>query len=170
MTFAFHLGPIPVRIHLWFLITALLLGLGAQHGPVAVAVWGGGFFLTVFAHELAHAVAARWFGAPAEVHLTLFRAGLASRIGSLSPLQRVAVWLAGPALSLLIAAMSFAVLQVRPAAIEMGAGVLRYLGWINVGWGFLNLMSGRRASSVVPRRPNALPRSGAASPAELNEL
>jgi hypothetical protein len=69
MTLEFRLGPIPVRIHIWFVFVALLLGLGAQRGITRVVAWAIGFLFTVFAHELSHAIAARSFGVPAEVHL-----------------------------------------------------------------------------------------------------
>jgi stage IV sporulation protein FB len=139
MTLTFRLGPILVCVHIWFLFAALLLGLGSQRGPIGVGLWASGFLVTIFAHELAHAVAALRFGAPAEVQLTLFRVGLGSRLRSLSPLRRVVVCLAGPAVSLLVAATVFAIAHAHPPASEMGVGVLHYLGWINLGWGLLNL-------------------------------
>jgi hypothetical protein len=36
--------------------------------------------------------------------------------------------------------MCFVIMHVLPAASEVGAGVLRYLGLINLGWGLLNLL------------------------------
>jgi Zn-dependent protease len=140
MTLEFRLGPIPIRIHPWFLLSALILGLGAHRGPAQVALWAGGFLATVLVHELGHAVAARSYGVAAEVNLTLFRAGLALRVGSLSVARRVLVCLAGPAMSLGVAAMAFAIARAHPTGSGPTGGVLLYLGWINLGWGLLNLL------------------------------
>ncbi len=140
MTLTLRLGPIPVRINPGLIFIALLLGLGPQRGPLAIAARAVAFLATVFAHDLAHAAAARSFGAPAEVHLTLFRAGFGSWIGSLSRVRKVVVCLAGPIVSLAVAAVAFALVHARPPLGEVGAGALRYLGWINLGWGLLNLL------------------------------
>ncbi len=139
MILAFRLGPIPVRVHAGFLVAALVLGLSARHGPVAIAMRTAGFFATALAHDLAHAAAARSFGAPAEVHLTLSRGGFGSWIRTLSPARRAVVSLAGPAASLAIAAVAMATTHVRPSGGE-GVDALRYFGFINLGWGLLNLL------------------------------
>jgi len=117
MTLEFRLGPIPIRIHVGFLAIALVLGLGAQRGPGQVAIWAGGFVLTAFLHELGHAIVASSFGAPAEVHLSLFRGGLGSRVGSLSVSRRAAVCLAGPAASLFVAGVAFAIARTAHTAL-----------------------------------------------------
>jgi len=140
MILAFRLGPISVRIHIAFLFVALLLGLGARRGTIGIAAWAIGFLVTVLSHELSHAIAARSFGMPAEVHLTLFRPGLGPRIRSLSPHQRVIACLAGPVASLSIAAMAFGLTGLHPSGGDAPRGMLQYLGWLNLGWGLLNLL------------------------------
>jgi Zn-dependent protease len=140
MTLTFRLGPIPVRVHLWLFVAALLLGLSVQGGALHMALWASGFLMTILAHEFAHAITARAFDAPAEVNLTLFRPGIGSWLGSLSPLRRVVVCLAGPAVSLLMAALAFAIARFHPPSNEVAAGALRYVGTINLGWGLVNLL------------------------------
>jgi stage IV sporulation protein FB len=140
MILSFRLGSVPVRVHLWFPLMGMLLGFGAHDGLPGAAARGIGFLLTVFAHELAHTIAARWFGAPAEVELTLFGGTLGARIASLSRARRVVVCLVGPAVSLLTGAMVFGMARMRPPASEIGVDALRYLGWINLAWGLLNLL------------------------------
>jgi stage IV sporulation protein FB len=140
MTLSFRLGSIPVRIHPLFLLMGGVLGLGAPLAPLAIATRGITFLLTVVVHELAHAVAARSFGLPAEVDLTLFRGGLGARIASLSSVRRVVVCLAGPAANLCAAAFVFAMLRAHSPAGQLGAGGWGYLGWLNLGWGVLNLL------------------------------
>jgi stage IV sporulation protein FB len=140
MVLEFNLGRIPIRIHLWFLLFALLLGLGAQRNAAHVAIWAAGFLVTALAHELGHAVAARSFGVAAEVNLTLLRAGLGARLDSLPSGRRAVVCLAGPAASLGVAATAFAVACARfTDGHGIGSAVL-YLGWINLGWGLVNLL------------------------------
>jgi Zn-dependent protease len=140
MILAFRFGPIPVRIHAWFPVAALILALGAHHGPAGIATRAVGFLITAFAHDLAHAAAARSFGAPAEVNLTLYRGGLGSWIVSLSPVRKVVVSLAGPAVSLVIAVVTMGIVHADPSVGEVGVDALRYLGFVNLGWGLLNLL------------------------------
>jgi Zn-dependent protease len=154
MTLAFRLGAVRVRVHLWFVVTALLLGCATQRGTVRIAVWVAGFLFTLVAHELGHAVVARRFGVPAEVHLTLSRETLGSRIQSLTPMRRFAVSVAGPVVSLAIGAIALLVARVFLPGASVGANALRYLGWINVGWGAMNLLpmaplDGRHALTAI---------------------
>jgi Zn-dependent protease len=140
MTLSFRLGPIPVRIHAWFLLMGGLVGIGAHGGALGAAGRAIGFLVTVFAHELSHAVVARSFGAPGEVELTFFRGSLGARIASLSRARRVVVCLAGPAANLLASAMGFAIVRMHPLGASAGIEVLRYFAWINLAWGLINLL------------------------------
>src|ERR1700722_3422402 len=140
MTLGFRLGPIPIRIDPWFLVAALIVGLGADRGPAQVALWAGGFLVAVLLHELGHVVAARSFGVGAELNLALFRTGFLPWVGSLPAPRRIVVCLAGPAVSLGTAAMAFAIVRVDPTAGGLAGGAALYFGWINLGWGLLNLL------------------------------
>jgi Zn-dependent protease len=140
MTLSFRIGAIPVRVHLWFLFAALLLGLGSHRGPLGVVVWASGFVVTILAHELAHAAVARAFGAPAEVNLTLFQVEHSFRLRALSAARRVVVCLAGPSANLFVATSTLILVHLHPPAGETGANALRYLGFSNLGWGLFNLL------------------------------
>lgn len=118
----------------------MIIGLGARGASTQVAIWAGGFLVTVFVHELAHAVLAHAFGVAAEVNLSLFRGGLGSAVGSLSVPRRVVVCLAGPAVSLVIAAMAFTIARAHPTGGALTSHGLLYVGWINLGWGLFNLL------------------------------
>jgi hypothetical protein len=100
MTLAFRLGPIPVRIHVWFFVIAVLLGLTLQTTPMGVALWSASLLVAVVVHELGHAIVARAFGVHAGVELTPFAPTVDRRVAALSHLRRVAVSLAGPLASL----------------------------------------------------------------------
>jgi Zn-dependent protease len=136
----FRLGGIPVRVHPWFLLMGMFLGLGAQGGLAGIVERAIAFLVTVFVHELSHAVVARSFGAEAEIELTLFRGALGARIASLAPGRRVLVCMAGPVVNLLAGAIALGVIRTLSLGAGAGADVLGYLCWINLAWGLLNLL------------------------------
>jgi Zn-dependent protease len=138
MCLSFRLGPIPVRVHAWFLSMAVVLGLGAHHGLLGVAIWTAGLLITAMTHELGHALTLRRFGAPAEVCLSFVRPAASARAASLPALARAIVALAGPAASLALGGAALAVVRAFPSSIA-GAG-LQYLAWINLVWGLVNLL------------------------------
>jgi Zn-dependent protease len=138
-TLSFRLGPVPVRIHVSFLLIGLLLGLGAQRGVLGGLLFATSFLLSFLAHEVAHAFAAHRVGGPAEVRLTLFGGGLATRTRSLTWGRRAFVSLAGPAMSIVIGAGAFGIARVHPTAVS-GIAVAPFIGGLNLGWGLLNLL------------------------------
>lgn len=135
-TLAFRVGRIPVRLGLGLLLTSLAFGLGARHGILAATGWSAGLLVTLFAHEMSHAVAARAWGVPAGVELALFRGSDTTSTAALPPLRRVLVHVAGPASNLVLAATAFGLASARPSL----AGALHPLAWMNVTWGALNLL------------------------------
>jgi Zn-dependent protease len=140
MSLSFRLGPIPVRIHAWFLVASVLLALGAQGGLLGVLIWAVGFVVSAMVHELGHALVLRRFGAPAEVHLSLLRPAVGTRAASLPALKRAVVALAGPAASLALGGAALAVLHASPPSSAVVRAGLQYLAWINLVWGLLNLL------------------------------
>jgi Zn-dependent protease len=137
---SFRLGSIPVRVDPWLLLLSAMIGLGVGRGPLGVAAAAASLLATVFAHELAHAVAIRSFGGTATVHFTLFRNTLGDRIASLPAIARTLASLAGPAASLCLGVAVIAGARMHTPASEVGAGALRYFGFINVAWGLLNVL------------------------------
>src|SRR5579872_4163318 len=60
---AFTLFRIPVRVQLWFVALAVLLGAyWGFHDPASMFVFCGIVFTSVLAHELGHAFTGRAFG------------------------------------------------------------------------------------------------------------
>ena len=137
---SFRLGSIPVRVDPWLALLSATIGFGVGRGAVGVAAAAASLLVTVFAHELAHAVAIRSFGGTAEAHLTLYRSTLADRIASLSAIARIVAALAGPVASLCLGMAVLGVVRTHTPASEAVAGALRYLGFINVAWGLVNLL------------------------------
>jgi Zn-dependent protease len=129
----------PVRIHAWFLLISVLLGLGAQGGLVGTLGRAIAFLATVFVHELSHAVVARSFGAEAEVEM-LSGGALGVRIASLNPGRRVLVCMAGPAVNLLGGAIALVVIRTQSLGAGIEVDALRFVCRVNLAWGLLNLL------------------------------
>ncbi len=136
---SFRLGSIPVRVDPWLLVLSAAIGLGAGRGPLGVAA-AASLLATIFAHELAHAVAIRSLGGTAVVHLSLLRDTLGDRIASLPAVARTLAALSGPAASLCLGAAVIGAVRTHTPASEVGAEALRYFGFINVAWGLLNVL------------------------------
>ncbi len=58
----FSLLGIPVRVHPFFWLVTLLLGLGANREPSFMLVWVGACFVSILVHEMGHALAAQAHG------------------------------------------------------------------------------------------------------------
>ena len=115
--FNFRIFGIPVRVHPFFWILALLLGMGS-HGDDSrgLIAWMVICFASILIHELGHALAIRYFGWSPHIVLHSF-GGLAIYNPSASPLQygsrrvrntggvQILISLAGPAAGFLLAAL-----------------------------------------------------------------
>src|SRR5215207_9387197 len=107
-----------IRVHVsWAVILAIIaVTVEAQVGSMAPAVaspirWaiGGGvaaaFLFSALAHELGHAVAARWAGMPGGPVIVYFFGGAASTtLEATRPRDEIAAALAGPAVSIAVGA------------------------------------------------------------------
>ena len=137
----FRLGSIPVRIHPWFWLTALLLG-GNFRDPRVIVMWIGIAFVSILVHELGHALMGMAFGLVPQIDLHGM-GGTTSWVTG-KPLgngKSILVSLAGPFAGIAIG------LAVR-LALELGwspsnpyvaqAAALAYS--VNIYWGILNLI------------------------------
>ncbi len=102
----FRLFGFPVRVHPFFWVVALLLGLGGGPvEPVGVLVWVAVVFVSILVHELGHAFLQRYFGGRPWITLHSF-GGLAScNDCDRSPRSQILICLAGPAAGFLFAAL-----------------------------------------------------------------
>jgi Zn-dependent protease len=166
----FSLFGFPVRVHLSFLVIAVLIGLsGPEPDAARAAVWVAVVLVSVLVHELGHAFAARFVGA--EPSIDLYALGGLTAFAPPRPLGRVqaiGISLAGPfsgfALGLLVlsGASVFGVEHpspfVGPGApvvdVVIGASI-----WVNLYWGFVNLLpilpldGGNVLRSMLPGDP-----------------
>ena len=102
----FRLFGIPVRVHPFFWIVSLLLGMGGgEADPVNTLVWVAVVCVSILVHELGHASWQRYFGGHPWITLYSF-GGLAScNDCDRSPRSQLIILLAGPLAGFLLAAI-----------------------------------------------------------------
>ncbi len=160
----FAIADVPVRVHPFFWLVAVLFGLSARD-LFGLLAWVAAMFLAVLVHELGHAWAMRWYGYDPRILLYglggMTQFGRRIRVGAprLSVAGRIFISFAGPAAGFTFAALIVAVGIVagyRPEAyLGLPYGVMivmpgissflvhsfvNYLLFVNVAWGLLNLM------------------------------
>ena len=134
---------IPVRVHPSFwLIAALFAGSLLKFGIHLWLIGIGCMFVSLLAHEMAHALGFQFFGTQSSILCYSF-GGLTFPEGRL-PLrsQRIAVTLAGPFANFAIAGLVWASNAIEPWALTSDVTVTIYwvLFSINIAWGILNLL------------------------------
>ena len=145
---SFTIFGIPVRVQIWFVALALILGAGWFHNDVAaITVFCGIVFVSVLAHELGHAFMGRAFGLKPAITLHGL-GGLTSWVGgrAVGPGRSLAISLAGPAvgivIGLLVVLLGIAIpilapdYQAPPLAKDLFLAAL----FVNFGWSIFNLL------------------------------
>ncbi len=112
----FRLFGFPVRVHPFFWVVSLLLGMGGIGGgqavPVNVLIWIAVMFVSILVHELGHAFLQRFYGGHPWITLYSF-GGLAScNDCDRAPRSQIAILLAGPGAGFLFAAFIVLVLRL----------------------------------------------------------
>lgn len=161
----FRLLGIPVRVHPFFWVTTVFLGLGGEADPTDIMVWVAVVFVSILVHEFGHATMQRRYGGHPRV--TLYGlGGLAScEDCDRSPGRQILILLAGPFAGFLLAGVVVVVLKVtghlggfeldwipvklrpfdpayyfenqRPALVDL---VVWDLLVVNILWGLINLL------------------------------
>ncbi len=158
----FQLFGIPVRVHPYFWLIAVMLGLHGETETKELLIWVVAVFVSILLHELGHALTMRAYGIWPWITLTGF-GGLASynpadaqRVGTVG---HILISAAGPGAQFLLVAVLAAILKatghsvivsmdgviplVLPGEAVVSWGVtmlLFYLMVISVSWGVLNLL------------------------------
>lgn len=164
----FNLFGIPVQVHPLFWVIALLLG--SSGGIISVLTWVLAVFVSILIHEMGHALAFRFYGQPSYIVLhfsggltvpeSVSWGGRTANVG-FSPNQHILISLAGPFAGFLLAGLvavgvifsggsivTSYLLGVIPlpvmAVLPFGGSILQSLVmallWINIFWGFINLL------------------------------
>jgi stage IV sporulation protein FB len=109
----FRAFGVPVRVHPWFWIIALLLGLGGggRADPMETVIWVAVVFVSILIHELGHAFTQRFYGGHPRITLYSFGGLAYCDDCDRSPLSQILISLAGPAAGFLFAAVLILVLR-----------------------------------------------------------
>lgn len=145
MALRFRIGSIPIHIHPFFFLTALLLGMGTNASVQTAAIWVATVFVSVLLHELGHALAGKVYGlAPT---ITLHGMGgttswtEASRRRSLGHGAQMFISFAGPLVGLLVGGATAAWWYVKgDPSTELGKELLGGVLFVNLGWSMFNLL------------------------------
>ena len=143
----FRLFGVPVRVHPFFWIVALLLGMGGgdRADPVNTLIWVAVVFVSIQVHEFGHALTQRYYGGNPWITLYSF-GGLAScNDCDRSPRSQILILLAGPGAGFLLAAVVVGVLAAT--------GHLRgfALGLIPIDWIPYDLLYIQERQKLSPR-------------------
>ncbi len=160
---SFPVGPIPVTIHLSFLIVLVFLGIDLGQ-PVLIATWVATGVASILLHELGHAVAAVLAGYEPTVDL----AGMGGVTSYTADRDRGRLWAvtitaAGPVVQLVA---GLAVLPLLPDGfgLSLSGGLVGFAlsAWVYVSvlWGGLNLVpilpldGGQLFRNLLPGAPD----------------
>jgi Zn-dependent protease len=139
----FRLFGFPVDVQPGFWVLALIVAAGAQKSALEVAVLIGVIVVSVLAHELGHATAARVYGESPRITLHMM-----GGLTSFSPArphgrkQSILITLAGPFAGFALSALAFGILLSLPAGRRESAlgTTLEWLWVINAFWSVVNLL------------------------------
>jgi len=107
----FRVFGFPVRIHPFFWVMTLLLGLGGGPAePTRVVVWVAVVFVSILIHELGHAVVIRYFGGHPRIVLYSFGGMAIDERPQRTPSQQILISFAGPAAGFMLAAVVIAII------------------------------------------------------------
>jgi stage IV sporulation protein FB len=165
----FRLAGFPVRVHPLFWLIAVLLGYSSGD-ILQILIWVLVVFISILIHELGHALAFRRYGLSSQIVLhfaggltipesTLWGSRWANV--ALGPNQNIFISLAGPGAGFIFAALMIAGVVLAGGSIITtrllgfipfpGFAVLPFGGnllglfvtsllWVNIFWGFINLL------------------------------
>jgi Zn-dependent protease len=130
----FRVFGIPVRVHPFFWVVAVLLGLqGSEENPVGLLIWVGAVFVSILIHELGHALAALSYGWRPWITLYGF-GGLASfRPTYRDARSQIIISAAGPGAGFMFIALVMSIVHASGHGVYVyRATVLPY--WISYEW------------------------------------
>lgn len=143
----FHLFGFPVRIELWFVITAILLGGGLRpdaYSSVAsmagIGIWVILVFFSILVHELGHATTGRRYGATPEIVLHAFGGAAIMHGARFNRREDLLVTAAGPVASVVLGTLALLTLRYVPVPSIDVQEALVNLVWINYFWTVINLL------------------------------
>jgi Zn-dependent protease len=139
----FHALRFPVRIELWFVLVAVLMGLQREWLPFGyVFEWMAVVFVSVLVHEMGHAFAFRRFAQEPRIALTGFGGLTYGSAPFRSRTEDVITSLAGPLTGIVVLGLPALALSrfVEPSDGLLLWYTVRDLYWVSFIWSFVNLV------------------------------
>lgn len=151
----FKLLGIPVRVHPFFWLVSVFMGLKLEE-PRLILLWVAAVFVSILVHEFGHALSARACGWPPRVVLYGMGGFAAFTPDHRAPWRRIGVTFAGPGAGFLLAGLIILILFATNHSAPGFAGF--WFGWgapianrnllaliyflleINIAWGLINLL------------------------------
>jgi len=153
----FTLFGFPIRVHPFFWVITVILGLRTHKDPVEMLIWVAAVFVSILIHELGHALTIRFYGG--DCWITLYGMGglASSNWVHRTTRQQVLISAAGPAAGFALAAILLAAVRSSGHDVWFTGEVLlpfffdrfdsphlylflRDMLFINFAWGILNLL------------------------------
>jgi stage IV sporulation protein FB len=143
----FRLLGFPIRVHPFFWLTTLFLGMSGDSPaePTRVLIWVAVVFVSIVVHELGHAVVQQYFGGHPWITLYGF-GGLASCSDcDRRPRSQILISLAGPVAGFFLAAFIVFELDWIPIRWKLFDSwqlnyIILQLLYVNIAWGLVNLL------------------------------
>lgn len=151
----FRIAGIPVRIHPFFWLLSLFLGVAGIRDPLLLLLWVIVVFVSILVHELGHALAARHYGWQPRIVLHGMGGLAIYHPGSSSPMKQLVISMCGPLAGFAFAGLVLAIMIVggrgigffglhlggnQPIASDFLAYTVYFLLYINIFWGLINLL------------------------------
>ncbi len=142
-------GKIPLRIHPFFWVLALIIGWLNSFSDVAslnmalikTVLWVLVITISVIVHEYGHALSALAFGQQARIDLVGF-GGVTQREGpKLKLWKEFVIVLCGPLFGFILAIVAYLILgKIGEKPLGMGRYILEIIFYVNVFWTIINLL------------------------------
>ncbi len=139
----FRILGFPVRIHPFFWLVTLFMGMRGQSTPPAqMLIWIVAVFFSILVHELGHALVQRFYGGRPWITLYGFGGMASCEDCERSTHSQIFISLAGPAAGFLLAIAVWLVAKFLPRTLESAniVELFNNLLYINIIWGCLNLL------------------------------
>ena len=131
-------GPIPITIHFTFWITAGIIGFINSFSFIGTLIWIAIIFVSIFVHEMGHALTAKAFGQSPRIEFVAF-GGLTYPEGpKLSKWKEFIVVLDGPLFGFCLFLLATLLLQFAGAGVWFS--ILKVLQIVNLFWTAINLI------------------------------
>lgn len=134
-------GAIPIRIHPFFGLVAILIGWLNSLSLLGTFLWVIVITLSVLVHEYGHALTALVFGQRSEINLIGLGGLTVRKGGKLKLWKEFVVVLNGPIAGFCLAIVCYYLKKIiNPAEGTVSAYLLTIAIWINVFWTLVNLL------------------------------